>query len=307
MDTDHLRFADGLSALDAGDVTTLRALLADAPSLASARSTSSEAPYEGYFHGATLLHHVAGNPIRGTMPANIVEVATVLLEAGSDTEAGCGGGPAQPGTGGGTVMGLVTSGSQAHIHGHTEGLIDLLLAYGAKLDPEGGMFGSLYHTVEHQGQRDVARMLYERGVRADLPIAAGLGRLDLVRSFIGPDGLPTPHADTIWRRTARGGAPATQAEVMADALLTASVNGWPDVVVWLLDSGAPIDTFRPWGGFSVTPLHGAAWAGWADVVSLLLGRGADPTLREATYDGTPRDWAAHCNRPEALSAFDRAP
>ena len=306
MDSSDSRFEDAVAAIDAGDLTALRALIGEHPDLVRASSKSADAPYEGYFHGATLLHHVAGNPIRGDLPANIVEVTSVLLEAGADPEAGCGGGPAQPGTGGGTVLGLVTSGAQAHSQGHTEPLIDVLLAHGAKLDPEGGMFGTLYHTVEHKGQRDVARMLHERGVRADLPIAAGLGRLDLVRSFIGPDGAPIVDADAIWRRTARGGAQATPSEILADALLAAAVNGWPDIVAWLLDAGAPVDLRRPWGGFSITALHGSSWAGWPDVVSLLLARGADPGLRDPTYDGTPRVWAAHCDRVDVLAAFDAA-
>jgi ankyrin repeat protein len=167
------------------------------------------------------------------------------------------------------------------------------------------MFGTLYHTVEHHGQREVAQMLHERGVRADLPIAAGLGRLDLVESFFH-DGELRPGADEIWRRTARGGTDATRDEILGDALLAASVNGWREVVSRLLDLGAPIDELRPWGSFVVTPLHGAAWAGWPEAVLCLLQRGANPTVREPTYGGTPRVWAAHAGHAEALAVFDGA-
>lgn len=306
MSATHPLFDDALRAIDAGDVDDLRELIRREPDLISARSTSVDPPYEGYFHGATLLHHVAGNPTRCGLPRNIVEVASALLEAGADPEAGCGGGPAQPGTSGGTVMGLVTSGARAHIQGYTEALIDVLLEHGAALDPEGGIWGTLYHTVEHRGQREIAHMLHARGVKADLPIAAGLGRLDLVQGFFGDDGQPVPDADEIWRRTVRGGAPSTTDEILADALLAASVNGWPDVVAWLLDRGAPIDMLRHWGPFPITALHGAAWAGWPDVVTLLLGRGADPTIADPTHDGTPRVGAQYCDRAEAIAAFDRA-
>ncbi|MEM7414788.1 MAG: ankyrin repeat domain-containing protein [Gemmatimonadota bacterium] len=300
---DHPRFADALALLDAGDAEGLGALLAEDPTLVHARAASIEEPYEGYFYGATLLHHVAGNPIRGSLPDNIVEMTTLLLTRGADPEAGCGGGPEQPATDGGTVMGLVTSGALAHELGHTEGLIDVLLDHGARLDPEGGMFGTLYHTVEHQGQRDVARMLHARGVRADFPIAAGLGRVDLMESFLGTDGALTDGAAEIWTRTVRGGSALSSEEIWADALLAASANGWTEAVGWLLERGAPIDAVRKWGPFPVTALHCAGWAGWPDVVSLLLERGADPAVREPTYDGTPLVWAAHAKREAAVKAF----
>jgi len=91
---------------------------------------------------------------------------------------------------------------------------------------------------------------------------------------------------------------------LTDALVAAAVNGWPDVVRWLLDHGTPLDALRPWGPFRITALHGAAWAGWPDVVRLLLERGADTTVVDATYGTTPRAWAEHCKRHEALAAFD---
>jgi len=164
MTADHPRFDEVLARLDAGDVERLRELLAEEPGLVRARVTSDVSPYDGYFHRATLLHHVAGNSVRGDIPDAIVEVVRVVLAAGADPNTGCGGGPSQLNTGGGTTLGLVTSGAQAHMRGHTEALMDVLIEFGATLDPDGGMFGTLYHTVEHQGQREVARMLHARGV-----------------------------------------------------------------------------------------------------------------------------------------------
>jgi hypothetical protein len=219
MDADHPTFGAALVALDGGDVEELKALLVAHPELVRARVTTADPPYDGYFHGATLLHHVAGNPIRGELPANVVEVTRVLLEAGADPDAGCGGGPSQPSTDGATTLGLVVTGAQAHILGHTEALIDVLLAHGAALNREAGMFGTLYHTVEHKGQRDVARMLYERGVQADLPTAAGLGDLDLVRTFFDDNGRVLPDSDRIWRRSPGGGRAGSDEDVLADALV----------------------------------------------------------------------------------------
>ena len=303
---DHPRFADALAAVDDGHVEELARFLAEEPELNRARSTSVEPPYDGYFHGATLLHHVAGNPVRGPLPERVLEVAACLLEAGADPDAGCGGGPTQPLTAGASVLDLVVTGRQPHEAGVAEALIDLLLAHGARLDPDGGMFGALYHTVEHRGQREVAELLHARGVRADLPTAAGLGRLDLVADFFEDDGSLRPGSAEIWARTVRAGTALTDAEALLEGLICAAVNGRTEVVAHLLDRGAAIDGLRPWGPFPVTPLHGAAWAGWPETVTCLLERGADPTVREPTFDATPRGWARHADRPEAVEAFDAA-
>ena len=98
-------FRQALAAIDAGDLPALRQVLAAHPGVVAEREESGTGDYVGYFARATLLHHVAGNPIRGPLPANIVDVARVLIEAGADLQATCGD------RGGGTVMGLVASGS----------------------------------------------------------------------------------------------------------------------------------------------------------------------------------------------------
>ena len=44
---------------------------------------------------------------------------------------------------------------------------------------------------------------------------------------------------------------------------------------------------------NATPMHNAAWKGNLEMVKLLVELGADPGLREPSYNGTPLDWAAH--------------
>lgn len=58
----HPRFDDAVSAIVAGDVERLRALITSAPELV--RSRTNLDPSHGYFAGAMLLHHVAWNPSR---------------------------------------------------------------------------------------------------------------------------------------------------------------------------------------------------------------------------------------------------
>ncbi len=129
----HPRFEEVVAALDAGDLRRLSDLIASDPQLVSAR-TNLDPPYH-YFTGATLLHHVAGNPDRGRldgklgpMPKNIVEAARLLLDSGADVHA-LTLGPKPHDT-----MGLLITSKQASDAGVSGPLVDLLLERGAKLD-----------------------------------------------------------------------------------------------------------------------------------------------------------------------------
>src|SRR5262249_55953899 len=93
----HPRFDETLALFDAGDGERLRALIEDDPSLLRAQGHLA-APFH-YFTGATLLHHVAGNPLRAPLPSNVVELAQLLLDLGADPNAET--------LAGATTMGLV--------------------------------------------------------------------------------------------------------------------------------------------------------------------------------------------------------
>ena len=58
-------------------------------------------------------------------------------------------------------------------------------------------------TGDVSGLRSLLKQAPEVGVRADLPISAGSGRLDLVQSFFGPSRELFPDADEIWQRRRR--------------------------------------------------------------------------------------------------------
>jgi ankyrin repeat protein len=53
------------------------------------------------------------------------------------------------------------------------------------------------------------------------------------------------------------------------------------------------------------PLHEAAFRGQLDAVKELIRLGADPALRDPTYNGTPQNWAEHNNQQEVLDYLAR--
>ena len=81
---EHAAFRRAVDLLDAGDVEGLRAHLNEYPNIVHQRVS-----FEGgnYFRNPGLLQFTAENPIRhGTLPANIVSVAKVILEAGAQAD-----------------------------------------------------------------------------------------------------------------------------------------------------------------------------------------------------------------------------
>lgn len=73
------------------------------------------------------------------------------------------------------------------------------------------------------------------------------------------------------------------------AIVGAAEAGDTAAVTLMLDLGFSAGTRRDDGA---TPLHAAAYAGSADTVRLLIGRGADIEARDASWDSTPIEWAA---------------
>jgi ankyrin repeat protein len=66
----------------------------------------------------------------------------------------------------------------------------------------------------------------------------------------------------------------------------------------LLDAGEDPNRYNPDGWHShSTPLHQAIAADHADVVQLLVERGARTDIRDTVYDGDAMGWAEYCQRP----------
>ena len=59
-------------------------------------------------------------------------------------------------------------------------------------------------------------------------------------------------------------------------------------------------------GRELTPLHLAAHDDKLEALRTLLELGADPTVRDAIYDSTPRGWAEHFGQHRAAEVLGRA-
>ena len=77
-------------------------------------------------------------------------------------------------------------------------------------------------------------------------------------------------------------------EVAGRALVESVTLGAIAIMRALLDAGVDVDSTRSDG---TTALHQAAFEGNTELVEELLARGADLSLRDAVYDGTPAGWA----------------
>jgi hypothetical protein len=280
----HPRFDDAIAALDAGDLDRLRGLLASDPALIHAR-TNLEPMYH-YFTGATLLHHVAGNPDRGRLsgklgplPQNIVEAARLLLDSGADVNA------STLGPNGGTTIGLIVTSKVASDAGASGPLMDLLLERGARLDVKKP--GALHVPLANHAPRAAEKMI-ELGAKADVCAAAALGRMDLLRDFFDCDGR-------LRSRPRRAGKVLIERDAIGLAMLFGYVNQHPDAVAYLLEKNG---NWNMIGVNNGTALHRAAWDGDLAMVQHLVAKGADVNDRNNPFTATPLSWANHNKQGE---------
>ncbi|HLJ88316.1 MAG TPA: ankyrin repeat domain-containing protein [Candidatus Angelobacter sp.] len=257
------RFEAAVDAIVTGDAPTLRKLLHDDPSLARARSSRE--------HRSTLLHYVSANgveDVRQKTPGNIVEIATILLETDSDINA-----ESEAYGGHSTTLELAATSYHPEVAGVQLALLELLIKRGAKIDGLDGR--STVNSCLHNGRGPAAEFLAGRGALLDLEGAAGVGRLDLVRSFFETNGVLKPTA--------------TQRQ-MLDGFAWACEFGRTQVVDFFLQRGLRADAKLSHGE---TGLHWAAFEAHIDVAKLLLANRADVDSIDDTYHGTPLGWALY--------------
>jgi ankyrin repeat protein len=274
-------FERAADAIVRGDTVMLARLLREHPDLIRARSNRE--------HRCTLLHYVSANGVenyRQKTPKNALDVTRILLDWGAEVDA-----EADVYGGGATTLGLVATSAHPRIAGVQNDLIDLLLAYGARLDLEGG--GNRHSMVEAclaNGCPEAAEHMAALGAPLDLATAAGVGRLDVVKRYLDEDG--------------RAGKQSTLNE-MSTAFGWACGYGRGDVAEFLLQRGMKADTKLPLFGRGSTGLHMAAYAAHVNVVSLLLRHGAAVDVTDDTWHTAPLVWALHAWRHEPQAAPER--
>lgn len=228
-------------------------------------------------HRSTLLHYVSANGVedfRQKTPGNIVEIATLLLDAGAEVNA-----ESEAYGGHSTALNLTATSCHPEDAGVQIPLLELLLSRGAAIG-ENDVVACL-----RNGRGRAAAFLASRGERLDLEGAAGVGRLELVRTFFNDD---------------RSLKPPETPEQVKKGFAWACEFGRTAVVDFLLQQGASVHQRLPHHG--QTGLHWAAWEGHAETVKLLLSRGAKVDAVDEAFAGTPLGWALYHWANSALAA-----
>jgi ankyrin repeat protein len=272
-DSPVTKFEAAVDATVAGEAVALERLLRQNAELIHSRSTRK--------HRSTLLHYVGANGVEGwrqRAPRNAVQVVEILLNAGAEVDA------MADMYGGSTTLGLVATSIHPLLAGVQNDLIDTLLNHGAAMDhPQGAGNGhGIVNGCLANGRPGAAEFLASRGARLDLEGAAGVGRLDAVRSFFNEAGGLK--------------ANATRAQ-MKSGFQWACQYGRTRVVDLLLERGIEVGEMHR----GQTGLHWAAYGGHLDIVKLLLGRNAPVNVKDETWQNTPLGWALYgwANPPEA--------
>ena len=254
-------FKAAVTAIHAGNLPALKQLLANHPNLVHDRAMEPDCYPPGYFSNPKLLWFVANNPnLIKDMPANITTIAEALIDAGAE--------PADLTY----TLELVMTSDPAKQQGHQGPLIDLLLRRGTAVSAH-----AILCTLGH-GEREAIERLLKAGHPLTAPIAAGLGRMDVLPILVTN----------------------VDAELLHDAFSMAVINNQVIAAERCLAAGASVS--RPMRVHShSTALHNAAVNNQLDMIRLLLDHWADTTVRDTLWNATPRQWALHGKHPEAAA------
>ncbi len=118
--------------------------------------------------------------------------------------------------------------------------------------------------------------------------------------------------DSTWRfllecnqRVQSGRPPSiSDPRLAGHGLIEAAMLGESELVVALIDAGADVNACN---AGNTTALHQAAIGGDDEMVDLLLSRGADPLIRDATFNGTASGWAyagGHTDLGQRLASLE---
>ncbi|GAA4101470.1 ankyrin repeat domain-containing protein [Mucilaginibacter panaciglaebae] len=279
-DVELQRFEAAVNAICDGDFAFLKRLLNEDAELVQRRSLRG--------HRATLLNYTGANGIedwRQKTPANIVDIARLLLETGADTDAW---GDMYGGT---STLGLVATSVHPVIAGVQEPLMDILIRHGA--DPNRAVApnytgGMLILACIHNGRYEPVHYLARHGAKVDLEGACALGDLEKVRALFDEAVSQKQNIGLTWACQyghipvvdflLEKGLSVNTAINGTTPLLAAAFEGQLQMVIKLLDWGADIEAVNDYGG---TALGQTLWCLYnhrcpdhLQIMELLINRGA---------------------------------
>jgi ankyrin repeat protein len=258
-----------------------------------------------------------GGPVNQPRHPHAIPLARLLLEAGADPNDGQALYNRQFGSDDDHLELLFTYGLGTGDGGPWRRL------FGDAVDsPEALVRGQLHWAVTH-GMAARVRLLVRHGVdpvtpyddgRTPAALAVVTGHATIVEAL----GAAAPDLDPVDAFVAA--ALAADAAALDPAGAAPARTAYPGLVVWAaVAGGAAAVELLVAHGFDVnalargdaprtdrweTALHHAAYAGDIDLARVLLRLGADPTIRDARFDGTPLDWARHVGRPEMVAFLE---
>jgi ankyrin repeat protein len=285
------RFKDSLmdSAVNAvrkGDTEVLKKLLNVEPTLVHRTVAGT------YFGNKRLtLLHVLIDYDQGRLGENSAEVARLLINSGAEVD-----------TLDGINKGNTPLQMLCSLHGGHDYLLDVaivLLQAGANpRDPISNDWGmSAFACAVLNNQNKVAELMFPKVERQGFAWIAGLGKLDLIKTFFAPK-------DTEDYKAGSKHWTAEEADkdfdlnkdrsILVAAFLLACINGKNSVIKFLLEKGVNINIHVPgsdFAGIGGTGLHWAAYHGHFDTVKFLIKNGADINSEDDVYSLTPAGWA----------------
>ncbi len=165
---------------------------------------------------------------------------------------------------------LVATSRPAREQGLQRPLIKLL-ATGRRIATNG--LGILGHR-----ERDAMAALLESGTPLTAAIAAGMGRIEDLKRLL----------------------PIATPQERHEAFSLAVINDELECARLCLDAGAEVNRLLACHTHS-TAAHQAVANNNVPMLKLLVERGADLTIRDTLWNGTPLGWAQHTNSPEAAA------
>jgi ankyrin repeat protein len=225
--------------------------------------------------GAPDVPRIARMALAAPISRNDADGVRLLLEAGADPRRYLD----DDGADGGADTGLPSPVIYAAVRSNCSAeIVDLLLAHGAEPGLPGLDGRSPHALAVSKGRTDLAALLRQHGASDDAT------ELDVFLSAC----LRGDLADAERLASAPGFLGQLTSEQQS-AMIRAAETGNTDAMRVMLDVGFPADVRG--GAYGGTALHAAAYAGGAEVVQLLIDRGAGIEARDARWESTPVDWA----------------